>query len=137
MRDKFKKIVPALVLGMAIAVPAMAQNDSVPASTSMHHAGEQIEHAGSNLATGAKDVYHGTKRAVKDTAITAKVKSALHGDKGIGDVDIDVDTTAGIVTLQGKVPTRAVAVRAEQVAMQTEGVTRVKNELSVVPGAHD
>lgn len=137
MRDKFKQIVPALIFGMALAVPAMAQDDSVPASQSMHHAGEQIEHAGSDIATGAKDVYHGTKRAVKDTAITAKVKTALHSDKGIGDVDIDVDTTAGIVTLQGKVPTQTMAARAEQVAMQTEGVTKVNNELTVVPGAHD
>jgi osmotically-inducible protein OsmY len=137
MKRKFRKLIPVIVFGIAIAVPAMAQDDSVPASQSMHQAGEKIEQAGSDVAAGAKEAYHGTKRAVKDSAITAKVKIALHNDKRIGDVDIDVNTTAGVVTLLGKVPSRLIADRAEQVAMQTEGVKRVNNQLTVVPGVSD
>ena len=133
----FKKIAPVLVLGMGIALPAMAQNDNVPASRSMHNAGEKIEQAGSDVAASAKDAYHGTKRAVKDTAITAKVKRAIHDDKRIVDSDIDVDTTAGIVTLHGKVPSRLIAERAENLAMQTEGVRSVHNQLTVVPRVAD
>jgi hyperosmotically inducible periplasmic protein len=132
MKQKFKAIVPAMIIGMAFTVPAWAQN-SVPASESMHHAGEKIEQAGSNTAAAAKDAYHGAKRAVKDTAITAKVKEALHDDKSMAKVDIDVDTTAGVVTLVGKVSSRSTAIRAEEIAMQTEGVKQVNNELTVVP----
>jgi hypothetical protein len=80
---KFSLIVPTVVFGMAISIPALAQND-VPASQSMHQAGQEIKQAGSDTAAAAVDTYHGTKRAVKDTAVTAKVKTALHEDKSIG-----------------------------------------------------
>jgi osmotically-inducible protein OsmY len=135
MKQKLRLIVPAVVFGMAISIPAIAQDDSVPASQSMHQAGEQIEHAGSDAAAAAVDTYHGTKRAVKDTAITTKVKVALHNDKEIrhADADIDVDTRAGVVTLVGKVPSISTAQHAEEVAMQTEGVRKVNNELTVRP----
>jgi hyperosmotically inducible periplasmic protein len=118
---------------MAISIPAMAQDDSAPASQSMHQAGHSMEQAGSDTASAASDAYHGTKRAIEDTAITAKVKTALHNDKGVRDADIDVDTTAGVVTLLGKVPSTLTAERAEQVAMQTDGVKQVNNKLTVTP----
>jgi len=129
---KFSLIVPTVVFGMAISIPAIAQND-VPASQSMHQAGQEIKQAGSDTAAAAVDTYHGTKRAVKDTAITAKVKTALHEDKSIGDADIHVRTRAGVVTLRGRVPSRLTAERAEQLAMQTEGVRSVNDRLTVMP----
>jgi osmotically-inducible protein OsmY len=133
MNRKLRLIVPAVVFGMAISIPAFAQDDSSPASQSMHQAGEKMEQAGSDTAAAASDTYHGTKRAVKDTLITAKVKTALHNDKATGDVDIDVATTAGVVTLLGKVPSSSAADRAQQIAMQTEGVKQVNNHLTVTP----
>jgi hyperosmotically inducible protein len=133
MKYKLRLIVPAVVFGMALSIPAIAQDDNSPASQSMHQAGEQIEHAGADTGAAAVDTYHGTKRAVEDTVITTKVKTALHEAKSIGDVDIDVHTTAGVVTLVGKVPSRDTAQRAEQVAMQTEGVKSVNDQLTVVP----
>jgi hyperosmotically inducible protein len=97
----------------------------------MRQAGEKLEQAGSDTGAAAMDAYHGTKRAITDTAITVKVKTALHNDKEVGDRDIHVDTTAGVVTLAGQVPSRSTAERAEQVAMQTEGVKSVSNQLTV------
>jgi osmotically-inducible protein OsmY len=42
--------------------------------------------------------------AISDTAITAKVKTALHENKITKDADIHVKTVAGVVTLKGAVP---------------------------------
>ena len=131
MKDRLRIIIPTVLFGLALSIPTIAQDDNTSASQSMRQAGEKLEQAGSDTGSAAVDAYHGTRRAVVDTAITAKVKTALHQDKELGDRVIHVDTTAGIVTLAGQVPSRATAARAEQIAMQTEGVKSVSNQLTV------
>jgi hypothetical protein len=132
IKYSLKLVVPAVLLGVAMSIPAFAQDDNMSASDSMHSAGKNIEQAGSDTAAAAKDVYHGSKRAVEDAAITAKVKSALHNDQTVGGLDIHVSTTTGVVTLQGQVSSREVASHAEDVAAHTAGVSRVNNQLMVV-----
>jgi len=97
----------------------------------MHQAGEAAEQAGSDTLNAAKHLGKGTATAMRDTKITAKVKVALHEDKVTEDSDIHVDTVAGVVTLSGHVPSPDAAVRAEQLARQTEGVREVNNKLRV------
>jgi osmotically-inducible protein OsmY len=135
-----KMILSAAVLGLAMAVPAFAQdNPGSPsagqsmhqAGQSMHQAGEAAEQAGSDTLNAAKHLGKGTATAMRDTKITAKVKVALHEDKVTEDSDIHVDTVAGVVTLSGHVPSPDAAVRAEQLARQTEGVREVNNKLRV------
>jgi osmotically-inducible protein OsmY len=135
-----KMILSAAVLGLAMAVTAFAQdNPGSPsagqsihqAGQSMHQAGEAAEQAGSDTLNDAKHLGKGTATAMRDTKITAKVKVALHEDKVTEDSDIHVDTVAGVVTLSGHVPSPDAAVRAEQLARQTEGVREVNNKLRV------
>ena len=129
-----KMILSAAVLGLAMAVPAFAQDNnpgSPSASQSMHQAGEAAEQAGSDSLNAAKHLGKGTATAMRDTKITAKVKVALHEDKVTEDSDIHVDTVAGVVTLSGHVPSPDAAVRAEQLARQTEGVREVTNKLRI------
>jgi hyperosmotically inducible protein len=66
-----------------------------------------------------------------DAAITAKVKSRLAVDPQADAVEIDVDTTDGVVRLSGYVETEAEIDAAEQVAARTEGVNKVVNELKL------
>jgi len=132
IKYSLKRVVPAIVAGFFLSVPAFAQNDSAPASQSMHQAGEKIEQAGSDTAAAAKDTYYGTERAVKDTTITAKVKTALERDRSVGGSGIHVDTVAGIVTLKGSVPSPEMAQHAAKLAEQTEGVKSVNNQLMVI-----
>ena len=70
--------------------------------------------------------------AVSDSAITAKVKSSLLGDSVLGATAIDVDTTAGIVTLTGFVTSEQERQRAIQVAQSVEGVRRVDGRNLVI-----
>jgi osmotically-inducible protein OsmY len=128
-----KMILSAAVLGLAMAVPAFAQDnpDSPSAGQSMHQAGEAAEQAGSDTVNAAKHLGKGMATAMRDTKITAKVKVALHEDKVTEDSDIHVDTVAGVVTLSGHVPSPDAAARAEQLARQTEGVREVNNKLRV------
>src|SRR5271167_2812518 len=94
----FKLIVPAALFGMVLSVPAFAQNNmapdsanaaasenpNAPASDQMRAAGQEMKGAGSDTAAAAKDTFHGTERAVKDTTITAEVKTALKSDAQVG-----------------------------------------------------
>jgi hyperosmotically inducible periplasmic protein len=127
-KNKILAMVPAIALGIGLAIPAFAQDAStsppVSASTSMHRAGEDTEGA-------AKNAYVGTTTALDDTTITTKVKAAFASGKDIKSGDIHVITTAGIVTLGGQVQNSEMAARAEAIARNTEGVRGVTNDLQV------
>jgi hyperosmotically inducible periplasmic protein len=127
-KNKILAIVPAIALGIGLAIPAFAQNSSasaqVPASTSMHRAGEDTEGA-------AKNAYTGTATALSDTTITTKVKAAFASGKDIKSNDIHVTTTAGVVTLGGEVQNSDMAARVVAIARNTTGVRGVTNDLRV------
>ena len=69
--------------------------------------------------------------ALDDTAITAKVKSAILAEPGLKVLQISVDTSHGIVTLSGSVDSQQSSQRAEQVASSVSGVKSVDNKLTV------
>jgi len=128
----WKVIATSAALSFGLAVPMLAQTDNgATAGESMNAAGESMENAGSDAANAAKHAYHGTATAVRDTKITAKVKTALHEDSATEHSDIHVSTSAGLVTLKGEVDSPDAAARAEQVAHNTEGVKDVNNQLKV------
>jgi osmotically-inducible protein OsmY len=123
------------IVSFGIAVPALAQSDSTPASASMRSAGQSVKDAGSDTWVATKDTYYAAKTALRDTEITAKVKAAFHRDSTTHPYDIDVTTTAGIVTLEGKIPSHDVALRATRLAMETEGVRRVRDRMVIISAA--
>ena len=92
-------------------------------------------HAQDNsMEGGAKEMWHGAKQDVKDTAITTKVKGALDTDPITKSATIHVDTQNGIVNLTGDVPDAKVAAEAHQIAQNTEHVKAVTNNLKVTGG---
>ena len=129
----FRLAVPTVLLGLALAIPAFAQDEST--HDAMHSAGANMKQAGSDTAAAATDVYTGAKRAVKDVTITAKVKKALHDDPAIAGSEIKVKTKTGVVTLTGQVSSREAADRAQALASHTDGVKRVDNQLMVTSAA--
>jgi hyperosmotically inducible periplasmic protein len=71
------------------------------------------------------------RRSVDDSAITAMVKSKLAVDNETSSANINVDTKGGVVTLTGVVTIQANKEQAERMARNTEGVTRVINNITV------
>ena len=84
---------------------------------------------------GAKEMWHGAKRDVKDADITTKIKGALDTDPVTKSSTIHVDTNAGVVNLTGDVPNARVAARAQKIAQDTEHVKAVTNDLKVTGAA--
>lgn len=70
-------------------------------------------------------------RAIADGRLTAKIKSKMALDDTVKALDLDVDTTAGVVTIKGYVRTAAERERALALARETDGVTRVVDQLRV------
>ena len=66
-----------------------------------------------------------------DEWITMKVQSKYFLDTTVKGRQIDVDTKNGVVTLTGTVASEAEKQQAEQLARDTEGATRVVNQLKV------
>lgn len=74
-----------------------------------------------------------TGDAITDTWITTKVKWFLLGDDLLKGSNISVETTKNVVTLKGTVKASAGRARAKELAMQTEGVHRVIDEMTIKP----
>ncbi len=81
----------------------------------------------------------GTKRSMTsgatDAWITTDIKMRLLADRETPALDINVDTQDGVVTLFGIVGTAEAKRAAEAEARKVSGVTRVENQLQVVPKA--
>ena len=69
--------------------------------------------------------------ATKDAALTAAVKTKFLADTKVSGLKIDVDTSKGVVTLSGTVPTAAERTQAVAIARETDGVKSVVNKLKV------
>jgi hyperosmotically inducible periplasmic protein len=68
---------------------------------------------------------------VDDSALTARVKTALIKDPKVKASEVDVHTYQGKVTLAGVVDNAAMMRRAEQIARDTPGVKSVESTIQV------
>jgi hyperosmotically inducible periplasmic protein len=94
---------------------------------------DQVDRGTGSVGTNDRQdgVIGRTEGAVGDASITSAVKAKFLADSDISGLRINVDTANGVVTLTGTVKSRAEAERAVMVARNTEGVTRVVNNLRV------
>lgn len=94
---------------------------------------QRSEDAGSGSSSGASSTdmtSSGSERsATNDTAITAKVKSALLADSKIKSTDINVETNKGEVILSGFVDSDLQIDQAIKVAGNVDGVKKVTNKM--------
>ncbi len=68
---------------------------------------------------------------VDDAMITTKVKTALLADSDIKGLDVNVNTSKGVVSLNGAVSNQTQIDRAAKIAGEVEGVTSVLNNLTI------
>lgn len=77
---------------------------------------------------GAKEQEHSA-----DWVITTKVKSAIMADASLSATArlVSVNTTNGVVTLTGTVPTQEDSDRIAKIAQNVSGVVSVNNQLTI------
>ena len=101
---------------------------------------EVTKEAAEKTKDGAVKVAEKTKEGaakvgneITDAWILAKVKSQFVGEDVLKGSDINVDCDKHVVTLRGTVPTAAARARALQIARETDGATRVIDQLTIGP----
>lgn len=72
--------------------------------------------------------------SINDAWIHTKISSKLVTDKDTPARKINVDVVDGVVTLRGQVGTADAKAEAARIAMETDGVKRVRNQLIVRAG---
>lgn len=120
-KSKFAYSMMAVVLSSAlVGGNALAETMTSKTENAADTAGAKIDSSVNKVSN-----YMG------DSAVTAKVKSALVDDDAIKSTDISVDTTNGVVTLSGFVASQAEADKAVAAAKNVEGVKSVSDKLHV------
>ena len=71
-------------------------------------------------------------QSLDDAWIHTKIVAKLIGDTKTPERNINVDVVEGAVTLRGSVDTAEAKTEAERIAKETEGVTKVNDQLKVV-----
>jgi len=107
-----------IVISMTVA-SALAACDRSDTTAARNDASQSASKAADKVAGG-----------VQDTAVTTKVKAALLADEQVKGTRINVETAQGTVTLTGNAETPAQKQRAEQLAMNVDGVRGVNNNIT-------
>ena len=105
-----KALAFALSAALALALAACSSNQGSSKSSPSSSSGGTSGSVTSDIS-----------QATKDSALTAKVKSALAADVGLSTLKIDVDSADK-------------KQRAEEVARKVDGVATVRNQLAVKSG---
>lgn len=119
---KFARSMMAVVLSTALMSGSVLAED-----TMLNKADNAVDSAGAKLDSSMKKV----DNYMGDSAVTAKVKSALLEEKSLKSTDISVETSHGVVTLSGFVTSQAEVETAVEIAGNIEGVKSVSDKLHV------
>ncbi len=97
-------------------------------------AGEVLDSAGRGIRRGFENAFARTQDAVHSQAVIARVYSRIHWDRMLVGSALQLDVSNdGTVVLRRAVPDEAAKQRAVILARDTMGVTRVVDQLTVVP----
>ena len=84
-----------------------------------------------SAGTGTGKVLDSAKAKLADAAITTRINVELARDPALSAIKIDVDTSAGRVTLHGTAPDASSRDRATVIAQRVDGVLGVDNLLQL------
>lgn len=132
MIDRRLKLLPlALLAALAIAACERSEQAKERSEAAWKEAKQTAAKAAEEVKQKTKEAGDTTKQIAEDTAVTAKVRTALLAEKNVKSADIAVETFQGKVILRGSVPDRSQAELAEKVAKAVDGVKALDNRLTV------
>ncbi len=129
----FNKITSVVAVTVMVVLATGCNRKGTTTTTT----GEKVDNTVMASKDAAKDAgnhventTHKAGQAIDDAAITASIKSKLIADDELKAIDINVDTSKGVVTLTGAAPNSKAIARATTIARATNGVSDVKNNLT-------
>jgi osmotically-inducible protein OsmY len=94
---------------------------------------DELARSGQVVRRKAKEAGQAIADATADARVTAAIKGKLVTSRDLSALSISVNTTAGVVTLSGTVPSAEAISKAMLLAMETDGVKEVISTLQVKP----
>jgi osmotically-inducible protein OsmY len=94
---------------------------------------DELARTGQVVRRKAQEAGQAISDATADARITAAIKGKLVASRDLSALSISVNTTAGVVTLSGTVPSTEAISKAMLLAMETDGVKEVISTLQVKP----
>lgn len=101
--------------------------------TAAKNTGTAVKEGTKEVADKTEDAAEAVVDKTTDASITSAIKMKLASDDLTDALDINVDTSNGMVTLKGQVSSQAEADRAIELARTVEGVKDVSSELQIAP----
>lgn len=92
---------------------------------------DELTRTGKVIREKASDAGDALTDAAANAHSTATIKAKLLKESSLASLTIHVNTTDGVVTLTGTVPSHEAIARAMELALETEGVTKVISTLQV------
>lgn len=133
----FKTLLFVVALGAAItgcerrdADQSGAQSSGAPSSPGSDAMSSGARSSGATGSSGA-NASGSAERAIDDSVITTKAKSALLADTTVKGTDINVETNRGVVSLSGMVDNDRQRDRAASIVRGIDGVKSVENKMTV------
>ncbi len=131
------------VLGLTLASmggpTAVAQVEAKPgtaekAGGTLDNVGRKIKGGVTSAAEGVRDGFSRTKENVHNMGIESRIYGRLHWDKALTNALIQLEVqSGGVAVLKGSVADLAAKSKAESLAADTVGVTKVVNQLAIAP----
>ena len=94
---------------------------------------EELARSGTVVRRKAGEAGKALAEATADARVTAAIKTKLMASRDLPGLSISVNTTDGVVTLSGSVPSVDAISKAMGLALETEGVHQVISTLQVKP----
>ena len=111
--------------GLTLSLPSSVHADAGTARG-------DVKDALKTTAEKASDAASDIKSAVAEGTLTTKIKAKMALDDLVKMRTISVETTGSVVTLTGRVSSKAERDRAVRLAQETDGITKVVDKLEIV-----
>jgi osmotically-inducible protein OsmY len=94
---------------------------------------DELARTGQVIRRKAREASQAIADATADARVTTAIKTKLLASHDLSALSISVNTTGGVVTLSGTVPSTEAIAKAMLLALETDGVTEVISTLQVKP----
>lgn len=128
----FKMALPASLIALSmLTISGCSEAETEKAESKAENAMQETKDAAQKAQSYTEEKAEEAAEYVDDAVITTKVKAVIFEDDNLSSMNINVETSNGIVQLSGFVESEADIDTAENLAATVKGVKDIENNLQV------